>query len=197
MLLKLRILAGVVDGSVDLAFRRWKRPTVKAGGSLRTRSGVLEIQAVDVVDLDRISQVEAKRAGYASLAELVEDLNARREGTVYRIRLSFGGADPRLELRQNADLSDEEIQSVCDRLKKMDQRSQQGPWTGRTLQLIAKHPGKLAAELAELMGMEKKPFKANVRKLKELGLTESLKIGYRLSPRGEVVFRQVRKRRKK
>ena len=33
------------------------------------------------------------------------------------------------------------------------------------------------------------PFKRNVRKLKELGLTESLEVGYRLSPRGEA-YRQ-------
>ena len=32
------------------------------------------------------------------------------------------------------------------------------------------------------------PFKADVRKLKELGLTESLRIGYRLSPRGRAYY---------
>jgi hypothetical protein len=31
----------------------------------------------------------------------------------------------------------------------------------------------------------KQRFKTNVRKLKELGLTESLEVGYRLSPRGK------------
>jgi hypothetical protein len=36
--------------------------------------------------------------------------------------------------------------------------------------------------------MERLPFKANVRKLKALGLTESLDIGYRLSPRGEALL---------
>jgi hypothetical protein len=39
--------------------------------------------------------------------------------------------------------------------------------------------------------MEKAPFKANVRKLKGLGLTESLEIGYRLSPRGRAVLRHL------
>jgi hypothetical protein len=42
----------------------------------------------------------------------------------------------------------------------------------------------LAADIAASIGREKLPFKADVRKLKELGLTESLDVGYRLSPRG-------------
>ena len=37
------------------------------------------------------------------------------------------------------------------------------------------------------MGRETADFKKDVRKLKELGLTESLAIGYLLSPRGEAV----------
>ena len=41
-----------------------------------------------------------------------------------------------------------------------------------------------AADLAAALGREKLPFKADVRKLKALGLTESLERGYRLSPRG-------------
>jgi predicted transcriptional regulator len=39
--------------------------------------------------------------------------------------------------------------------------------------------------------VDKVRFKANVRKLKALGLTESLEVGYRLSPRGEAVLRKL------
>jgi hypothetical protein len=39
------------------------------------------------------------------------------------------------------------------------------------------------------MGRETLPFKRDVRKLKELGLTESLEVGYRLSPRGRAYRR--------
>ena len=42
-----------------------------------------------------------------------------------------------------------------------------------------------AADLAAWFGRETQPFKTDVRKLKNLGLTESLEVGYRLSPRGE------------
>jgi hypothetical protein len=48
------------------------------------------------------------------------------------------------------------------------------------------HPGPSgdAADLADSLDREMQPFKIDVRKLKNLGLTESLDIGYRLSPRG-------------
>ena len=36
-----------------------------------------------------------------------------------------------------------------------------------------------------MLGRETAPFKLDVRKLKNLGLTLSFRIGYRLSPRGE------------
>ncbi len=41
-----------------------------------------------------------------------------------------------------------------------------------------------APDLAASLGRDTQPFKRDVRKLKELGLTESLKVGYSLSPRG-------------
>lgn len=39
--------------------------------------------------------------------------------------------------------------------------------------------------------MDRAQLKANVRKLKGLGLTESLTVGYRLSPRGDTVLRRL------
>jgi hypothetical protein len=54
----------------------------------------------------------------------------------------------------------------------------------RTLELIRDHPGVRAGDLCGKVKMEMQPFKVNVRKLKALGLTESLEIGYRLSARG-------------
>jgi hypothetical protein len=45
-----------------------------------------------------------------------------------------------------------------------------------------------AGDLAPTQGQEKLTFKRDVRKLKELGLTESLEVGYRLSARGRTVL---------
>ncbi len=52
------------------------------------------------------------------------------------------------------------------------------------LRLIGDRPGVRAGDLAAELGRERLAFKADVRKLKALGLTESLEVGYRLSPRG-------------
>jgi hypothetical protein len=191
MLIKRKFLDGIAEGRISLAFRRWKRPTVKTGGSLRTIIGVLAIEAVDVVTDKSITKQDAANAGYSSRDELLAELNTRTEGKLYCITLHHAGSDPRHELREQNELSEEESDRVTTRLAKMDARSSQGPWTTKALRLIAKHPGKRAVELAESAAMGKKPLKTNVRKLNELGLTESLKIGYRLSPRGEVVFHRI------
>ena len=73
----------------------------------------------------------------------------------------------------------------------MDRRSSRGPWTRTHLELIGSRPGELAETLATSIGREKRPFKADVRRLKELGLTESLPVGYRLSPRGRAVLARL------
>ncbi len=87
-------------------------------------------------------------------------------------------------MRQKADLTLDEATEIGRRLERFDAFSRRGPWTATTLALIADHPGTRAADLADLAGYDKPWLKTNVRKLKELGLTESLSPGYRLSPRG-------------
>jgi hypothetical protein len=187
MLLKRRFLEGIADGSISLVFRRWRKPTVKVGGSLKTAVGVLAIDDIIVVDEAAITDADAARAGYASAAELKVELAARTGGAIYRIRVRFAGADPRIALRADTCLDDGAVH-VLARLQRLDRAS---PWTRRTLDLVARHPGRRAAELARMLDQEVAPFKANVRKLKALGLTESLEIGYRLSPRGQAVLARM------
>lgn len=57
--------------------------------------------------------------------------------------------------------------------------------------MIRDRPAVRAPDLAASVGRETLPFKRDVRKLKELGLTESLEVGYRLSPRGATVVRHL------
>ena len=73
----------------------------------------------------------------------------------------------------------------------MDSSSSRGPWTGAVLALIADRPGAVSTVLAEAMGWERQDFKLHVRRLKGLGLTLSLDVGYRLSPRGESYLRHL------
>jgi len=191
MLFPRRVLVAIRDGSVDLAFRRWERARVLPGSRLRTAVGVLEVGQVEVVERAAIGDDEARRAGFASRDDLLAMLDRRGGGQIHRIELRYAGADPRVELRSRADLTDGELAEVARRLERLDQASRHGPWTKSVLELIAERPEVRAEDLAASMGREKLPFKRDVRKLKELGLTESLNPGYRLSPRGEAVLRAL------
>jgi hypothetical protein len=149
---------------------------------------VLAIDAVDVVDEHDISDAMAASAGYPSRATLVAELARRAEGRTYCIRLRLAGADPRIALRSRGVPSDEECDEIRRKLDRLDVFSKVGPWTKAVLRAIHKHPGLRAADLAPSLGHETLWFKTQVRKLKKLGLTESLEVGYRLSPRGTAVL---------
>jgi hypothetical protein len=181
MLFNRRALDGIEAGEIDLAFRRWKRPTVKEGSTLRTRAGVIGIDSVEPIAERRIDAEQAHRAGFATKRELLESL--RPDGRLYRVRFHRIGDDPRKALRAQARISPSERAELDSRLDRMDDARGE-PWTREVLKLIRDRPETLAAELAASLGREKLPFKRDVRKLKELGLTESLPVGYRLSPRG-------------
>ncbi|MGE0880468.1 MAG: hypothetical protein AB7L13_15960 [Acidimicrobiia bacterium] len=182
MLFEKRFWVGLSDGSITVAFRRWQRPTVKAGGTLKSPGGLLAIDAVTVIDERAITEREAESAGYDSRAELIKALRA--EGTLYRIDFHRVGDDPRPALRATAQLDHGEADALIVRL-------QRRAWAVPVLRLIGEHPGVVSTELAPLVAMERVEFKQKVRSLKELGLTESLKVGYRLSPRGEALLRRI------
>jgi hypothetical protein len=183
VLFRQRFWAGLADGSITLSFRRWKRPMVKVGGRQTTPAGVLAIDDVGEIEERDITDDDARRAGFAGRAELLAEL-AGREGQLYRIEFHRAGEDPRIALRERAELSDDDVADLARRLARLDGASTHGPWTDAVLRLIAARPGVRAGDLAEFLGRERLPFKADVRKLKALGLTESLEVGYRLSPRG-------------
>lgn len=180
MLLRNETLNGIRTGDITLVFRRWRRPTVKTGGTLKTRQGVVAIQRVSLVPESKITAADARKAGFPSREKLLAQLT--REGELYRIEVAWAGEDPRIALRQDTDF---DAPALLARLTRY-------PWARTVLELIESQPGVLALELATQLGREKLPFKADVRKLKALGLTESLKVGYRLSPRGEAVLRLLR-----
>ncbi|MEQ9323979.1 MAG: hypothetical protein RIF41_32745 [Polyangiaceae bacterium] len=188
MLIKRKVLDAIVAGEVTLVFRRWRKPTVKAGGTLRTQVGVLGVEAVERVAWRTVGVEDVRAAGYASKAALKRELDRRTEGDIYRIALRHEGADPRRALREQGELTEDATAELVARLDAMDARSQRGPWTRAFLRLLAPQPEVHAVELATQIGWDKPPFKRNVRKLKELGLTESLSPGYRLSPRGRALY---------
>jgi hypothetical protein len=179
-------LAGIKAGVVDLGFRRWDRPRVVVGTRMRTRVGLIEVTAVEPVDESTISEDDARRAGAASLDELRRGLAAKADRPVFRVGLRWAGEDPRIALRQQPP-TPAELAGIRGRLDRLDAASSRGPWTRQTLAIIDRSPEVRAPDLAAELGRDTPSFKRDVRKLKELGLTESLDIGYRLSPRGEAV----------
>jgi hypothetical protein len=188
MILRAEFLDGIRRGTITLAFRRWRRPSVRAGGTLLTAVGKLHIGTITRVDLEEITPVDVQRAGYASATVLLAELSERSEGDIYRIELGPLAADPRVALRDAVPATESEWGQVQARLQRLDDRSPIGPWTQRTLAAISAHPGLRAGTLCAHVGQEQAPFKLNVRKLKALGLTESLEVGYRLSPRGQALL---------
>ncbi|MDX2221340.1 MAG: hypothetical protein SFV21_01250 [Rhodospirillaceae bacterium] len=192
MLFRSSTLSGIKSGAITLAFRRWDAPRAKPGGRQKTRIGVVAITSVTTVGAADITAAAARSAGFATRTELLAELNARGGGQIYRIGVSFAGADPRIALRRRAKLSADELADVVARLARLDRASPAGPWTRTFLALIAARPATRAVDIARLIGWQRAPFKINVRKLKALGLTESLEIGYRLSPRGKAVLKAMR-----
>lgn len=191
------VLDAIAAGTVTLAFRRWDRPRVRPGGTQRTPVGVLEFTAVDPVDEADLTVEDAHAAGFADLAALrsaqkgstQQGEGQQGEGQLYRVTVRPAGPDPRVALRAKRRLSQAERAELDVRLARMDRASTHGPWTAAVLGLIADNSGVRAPDLASRMGRETLPFKRDVRKLKELGLTESLEVGYRLSPRGRAYRR--------
>lgn len=195
MLIKNVVLDDIKAGRITLIFRRWKRPGVKAGGTQMTQRGVLAIDSVDVVTESKITEADATAAGFETKKDLLAQLH-EREGEVteiYRIGVRFAGEDPRKVLREQAELSPDEIAEIIAKLRKLDAGGKRGPWTKLYLQMIHDQPNTHAAILAEQIGLDIPRFKPWVRKLKALGLTESLRPGYRLSPRGRKVLDAMRR----
>jgi hypothetical protein len=189
VLVERRLREGLRDGSIDVAFRRWRRAQVVAGRVYRIGGGErVRVVAAEVVDPATVSDTDARRAGFPDAAAALADL-PERDGDVHRIELRLEHApDPRDELAARGRLDDAEVAELRDALARLDARSARGPWTRATLEAIAAEPGRLAADLAGRAGVERDVFKRDVRKLKALGLTESLQVGYRLSPRGRALL---------
>lgn len=82
-----RSLEGIAAGEISLAFRKWIRPTVAAGATLRTAAGTLVVGEITRVEEAEITEEEARRAGCASRKELLAELDAGRPGWIHRIEI--------------------------------------------------------------------------------------------------------------
>jgi hypothetical protein len=203
LLFQKRFHEGLITGAITLTFRAWQKPLVKPGGRYRCHPiGVLEVDAIARVPVSSITDDDAKQAGFADrdhlvsyLAEVAPDIAALpTRAEVFRVQLHHGGDGDRVPEALQAEVTDEDRAAIAARLRKLDAASASGPWTARTLALIARRPRTAASKLALALGRETAPFKADVVKLKKLGLTQSFEVGYELSPRGQAYLRGARRR---
>ncbi|HWV21181.1 MAG TPA: hypothetical protein VN036_09145 [Devosia sp.] len=90
MLLKLTLLEDIKAGKVDVIFRRWNRPTVKTGGTLKTKLGQLSILSVTEMSADDVTDADAKRAGFKDVPDFRKWLDTMKEGSIFqRIQVAF------------------------------------------------------------------------------------------------------------
>ena len=175
----------VAEGAITVQFRRWASARVLAGRTYRTNAGRIDVVSVRRIDPAKLTKADARRAGRTSAEQLLAELPGDPTHPLWRIEFTLTTApDPRAALAADDQLDDATVADLTRRLDRLDRASSHGPWTRQYLATIAERPGVRAPDLAATYGRETAPFKIDVRKLKNLGLTHSLAVGYELSPRG-------------
>ena len=190
MLFTAATLRGLTEGRVNCTYRRWEVVRPKAGSKFTTSVGVVEVTSITPADEAQLTDHDAAEAGFDSVCALVKWTSAKGQGDLYRIGIVLAGPDPRVALRGSAELAPADVSALSARLDRMDRAAEQ-PWTHGTLRQIQRLPGVVSTELAAEAGQERRAYKLRVRRLKALGLTESLQRGYRLSPRGQAYLERL------
>jgi hypothetical protein len=182
---------GIADGTITLVLRRWDAPRAKSGGTQRTPVGTIRVDAVSARPGGyRVTAAQAIAAGYPSARAAQAELDRRPAGHTYLIAVSFMAPDERPALAADDVLTDADVAAITARLDRWDAVAT--PWTRDYLTMIGDNEAVRAPDLAARVGLDVPRFKRRVRQLKGLGLTISLDVGYRLSPRGRAYLRSVR-----
>lgn len=192
MLIKEIHLRGIESGKITLAFRRWQKPSVKEGSLLHTSIGLVKIGKIETVNENGITEKDALNAGFADKNQLLKSFTHNRTGTIFKISVRYHSADPRITLREQIELSEEQFTDLKEKLERFDNHSKQGHWTEKILLTIQDNPNLHAIRISKLAGFEKEWVKLNIRKLKNLGLTISHKVGYELSPLGKTFVEKLK-----
>jgi hypothetical protein len=181
---------GIANGSITLVLRRWDAPRAKPGGTQRTIAGTVHIDGVtEYPGGYRVTAAQARAAGYPDAKSAQKELDRRPARHTYVIAVSYLAPDERPELAADDVLSDADVDAISTRLDRWDAASQ--PWTREYLRMIGANEAVRAPDLAARVGLDVPRFKRRVRQLRGLGLTISLDVGYRLSPRGRAYLRRA------
>ena len=89
MLIKREILEAIKRGEITLQYRRWRRRSVKAGGTLKTKVGILQIGEITPITVDDVTEVDVRRAGFVDVPDFLKWLETMKPGELDRIEISF------------------------------------------------------------------------------------------------------------
>jgi hypothetical protein len=174
----------VVSGDLTVTWRLWKYAHVKPGRVYPTGFGgghaiddVRAVRAADVTDADAQEADLADATALIELARTHTRASVSSQTILYRVQFHYV---PELPVKPALPLEE-----ISRRLQRLDQNSRWGAWTEPVLRLIEENPGVVSTRLAAETGQPRAEFKANVRRLKALGLTTSLELGYELSELGQ------------
>ena len=177
----------ITEGRLTHTIRTWKKPQAKPNGRYNIPPyGAIKVIEVTHTALKTIQPKQLKAAGYSSTDEAAHALSVRPGDLIWSISFEYLGRD---EVKRPAttNVTLDEVDALKTKLERMDGNK---PWTKEVLNLISNNPGTRAADLAKKMQapLDTPIFKRQVRRLKALGLTHSLEVGYRLSDRGVQVL---------
>jgi len=176
--------------------RIWQRPHVKVGGRYALGAGAIVVDRMYEARLDDLTPALARRCGFASVVDALKTAKHGAGERVFIIDFHYDGKASARPRPETGVVSAEELAELMQKLEAMDRRAKIGAWTRATLRAIEAGPGVSAAKLARSLGRPRDELKRDVRKLKNLGLTFSLEIGYRLTPKGEALLARLSETRR-
>ena len=178
----------IAAGRITTSFRAWRTPQAKLGGQYNIPPyGAIEVTRIRRQTLAKASAAAIKRAGFENRTALGEFLKADVDTPLYQIDFKYLGQSA-VKQAPSGRLAAEELDRVLIKLARMDKTQ---AWTQAALELIGAQPETRAADLAPHCNMDTPTFKRNIRKLKALGLTQSLATGYKLTARGQQVLQRT------
>ncbi len=192
MMFKGKFHPGIKDGSITRTYRYWKRPQAVAGNFYKINPiGHIRVTAAGPTTESRIRTAHAIASGFESRKALIEYISEHKtsEATLYCVEFVYEGRRRDKEPDQTSLADDDEFDKLAKALATRDKNSGMS-WTHPTLALIGENRGASSAILAEQLGRDRAELKKDVRKLKSLGLTNSLEVGYELTDRARSYLRK-------
>ncbi len=176
----------IVAGEITVLFYLWKYAHMKPGNSYALGFGYIEVEDVQAMPAALVSDEDVRLAGCRDASQDWQapgdhsNTLVQPDTLLHRVQFHYVGR----RARAGAATERPDAAAIAKRLERMDGLAAEGPWTQATLRLIEAAPHAPARLLAAELELPLLQFKAKVRQLKALGLTESFEVGYELTTLG-------------